>query len=411
MNGNKVSEMNAMSRRSMLARLLAYGTTAAVGSAALAAAPPQARGLWNFGKVLPDWEPLEIATGDTLLVSAQIGGLPIRAVLDSGSGASIMSPLLAAKLGMASGEQRTISGLSGKAPVRLARNVDVLLGRESRRLPFAVVADLSPLSSAFGRPIDLLLGADLFAGSCVALDFANSRFSITKTGSFIPGSEWIAVPLGHGAKKELFISASVAGLSPVPLMLDLGSSAALMLSSAYINAHGLTNGKLTSTAALGGVEGINTIDVFTIPELTITGLGVANIPTLGMRNWLSTSTVGNIGLPLIAQFDAVFDVTAGFVWLRALAPRRRLPMLKDRSGLGLAASADGLTVVHVATGSPAAKAGWLIGDRIVTVNGRAIDKDYTHGSLWHWRFGPAGDHVRLGLSASDIRDLQLADYY
>ncbi|MBM3928336.1 MAG: hypothetical protein FJ335_07750, partial [Sphingomonadales bacterium] len=99
---------------------------------------------------------MEVGTGDTLLVSAQVGGLPVRAVLDSGSGASIMSTALAAKLGLNNGERRMISGLSAKAPVLLVRDIDVQLARETRRLPFAIVGDLGAVSAAFGRPIDIL---------------------------------------------------------------------------------------------------------------------------------------------------------------------------------------------------------------------------------------------------------------
>ncbi|NWN33428.1 hypothetical protein GY663_30065, partial [Klebsiella michiganensis] len=91
----------------------------------------------------------------------------------------------------------------------------------------------------------------------------------------------------------MFIRASVEGLSPVPLMIDLGSSAALMLSSAYARDQGLLNGKLVSTAAIGGVDGVRVNDAFTTQTINIEGLGVSNVPTLGMRAWLSTSTVGN----------------------------------------------------------------------------------------------------------------------
>lgn len=405
------SEMTAVSRRSMIAHLLGFGATAAVGSSAFAASASKAAGTWDFGPVVPVWEPLEVATGDTLLVAAQIAGSSVQAVLDSGSGASMIDVPLAQALGMGDGERRTISGLGGKASARLIRDVDVRLGHQARRLPFAVVADLSALSAAFGRRIEMLLGADMFVGNCIALDFGSRQFAITSTGSFLGGKGWVPVALSQGTKKELFVSVSVAGSSPVPLMIDLGNSAALMLSSTYVSAHSLTKGRATSTAALGGVEGVATVDVFTTPKLSIGGLSVENIPTLGNRSWLPTSTVGNIGLPLIGQFDVVFDVTAGLVWLRSTTARRRLPMLKDRSGLGLSASDHALTVVHVAIGSPTAKAGWVVGERIVTVNGRAVDVNYTHGSLWDWRFGPAGTPVKLGLEGGVTREVRLADYY
>lgn len=399
-----------MTRRSLVTRVLTYGAGLVVGAPAIARAALDSVRSWNFGATHLEWEPLEIGAGDTLLVTAQVGGLPVRAVLDSGSGASIMSTALAAKLDL-SGERRTISGLSAKTQVLLARGVDVLLARETRRLPFAIIGDLSAVSAAFGRPIDILLGADVFTGNCIALDFGNRRLAVAASGAFQAGPDWKAVPLGRGAKQELFIRASVAGLAPVPLMLDLGSSAALMLSSTYTREQGLLEGKRVSTAAIGGVDGVKVNDTFTVPRITIEGLGVADVPTLGMRAWLSTSTVGNIGLPLIAQFDVVFDVTADLVWFRPLNPRHRLPMLRDRSGLGSAPSATGLTVVHVAAGSPAERGGWAAGDRIIAVNGHPVDADYTHGELWRWRYGAAGTLVKLTMAAGDVRELRLADYY
>ncbi len=106
--------------------------------------------------------------------------------------------------------------------------------------------------------------------------------------------------------------------------------------------------------------------------------------------------------------------------LSALSPRHKrrkdkrrpgLPMLKDRSGLGLAASPTALTVVHVAANSPAEKAGWAVGDRIVAVNGHSIDANYTRGELWQVRSRPAGTLVKLTMASGDVRELRLADYY
>ncbi|MFW2853780.1 hypothetical protein ACM61V_18060 [Sphingomonas sp. TX0543] len=104
-------------------------------------------------------------------------------------------------------------------------------------------------------------------------------------------------------------------------------------------------------------------------------------------------------------------MTAGFVWLRSLDPRHRLPMLKDPSGLGFAASPTSLTVVHVAANSPAEKGGGAAGDRIVTMNGHPTDADYTYGALWRFRFGPAGTRLKLGMDAGTTRELTLAEYF
>jgi hypothetical protein len=367
--------------------------------------------LWSGFAAPPTWRSLDIGTGDMLIASAKVCGVAIEATLDSGSGASIISKQLAAKLGMTNLEPRKINGLGGKAPVGLVRNVEVELGDQTRVLPFAVVADLGAISAAFGRPVDMLLGADVLAGGCVALDFATRRFAFEKPGSFAPGPEWAALALGHGAKQELFVLASVSGLDPVPLMLDFGSSTALMLSSAYIEAHALLAGKTVSTAALGGVEGVQIVKPFTADKVSLGKLAVTSIPALALDRWTSASTVGNIGMPLLGQFDLVLDISQGRLWLRSAPPRGRLRLLKDRSGLGLAASPTDLSVVHVGSGSPAAQAGWTVGERIKAVNGHPIDASYTRESLWEWRYGPAGSRVSLKLADGTTRVIQLADYY
>lgn len=366
---------------------------------------------WQGFASPPVWRPLDLGTGDILIASAEVSGVAIEAVLDSGSGATMISKPLAARLGMTNLEPRRINGLGGKAEVGLVRNVEVVLGGQVRVLPFAVVADLGAMSAAFGRPIDMLLGADVLAGGCVALDFATKRFAFEKPGSFKPGPEWTALALGHGTRKELFVLASVSGLDPVALMLDFGSSSALMLSSAYVDAHSLLTGKPTSTAALSGVEGVQIVKTFTADKVKLGALQVASIPALAHARWSSESTVGNIGMPLLGQFDIVLDLSQGRLWLRPIPLQARLPMLKDRSGLGLAASPSDLTVVHVAIGSPAAQAGWTAGERIVAVNGAQIDSAYTRGSLWQWRYGHAGERITLRLADGKMRTLKLADYY
>jgi hypothetical protein len=366
---------------------------------------------WHGFAAPPVWRSLDIGTGDTLIAPATVSGVAIEAVLDSGSGASMISKPLAARLGMTNLEPRRINGLGGKAEVGLAHNVEVVLGGQARVLPFAVVADLGAISAAFGRPINMLLGADVLIGGCVALDFATRRFAFEKSGSFSPGPEWTALALGHGAKQELFVLASVAGLDPVALMLDFGGSSALILSSAYVEAHALLAGKATSTAALGGVEGVQIVTTFTVDKVNLGTLQVASVPALAHGRWTSESTVGNIGMPLLGQFDIVLDVSQKRVWLRPIPPQARLPMLKDRSGLGLAASPTDLTVVHVATGSPAAGSGWATGERIVAVNGHPIDASYTRSSSWQWRYGPAGERMTLRLADGTTRTLKLADYY
>ena len=366
---------------------------------------------WDFGRSLPIWGPFDLVMDGTLLAIARLNGRSVRAVLDSGSGASIIDGGSAAAMDLDHGEARTISGLSGKARVKLARNVDVELGGETRRLPFAVIGDLGAMSAALGRRIDLLIGADLFADRCVAIDFERRRFGIAPSGSFVGGSRWVTKALTRGSKQELLMAASVAGSPPLPLMIDLGSAAPLMLSEVYIRANGLTDHRPTSTALLGGVDGTHPITLFTLDRLRLGDLNIARIPTVGMDRWTPAEAVGNVGLPLIAQFDVVFDISRRQIWLRTLPSAKRMPLMKDRSGLGIAITHRELRVVHVATDSPAAEGQWKTGDRIVRIDGRDVEPSYTHGSLWRWRYDRPGKVVQLTIASGEKRSMRLRDYY
>lgn len=195
------------------------------------------------------------------------------------------------------------------------------------------------------------------------------------------------------------------------LIFDLGSANALMLSTPFVAAQDLLAGKARSTAALGSLDGVQIVTAFVLDDIVIGEVHIAGVPVAGLDHWQSDSAVGSIGLPLIAQFDVIMDITAESLWLRPAPPKHRLPMLKDRSGFGLAVSPSALTVAHVAVHSPAEKSGWWVGDRIVRIDGRPINASYTRGQLWRWRFLPAGTHFRLVDGSGIVRLLTLADYY
>lgn len=364
---------------------------------------------WNGFPTPSLWQPFRLITGDTIVLSAEAAGAHVEAILDSGSSASIISTELAARLGLAAVEARTIRGIGGRAGVRLARDVELAFGGQRRRLAFVIIADLDTVSAALGGPVDLVLGEDMLAGRCVALDFDNSRISIGDTGTFAGGRGWQDQPLSRGSNRELLVTASVAALPNIPMVFDLGSSTALMLARTYIDQHRLLDGVRQSTAAIGGVDGIRLATAFMARDVRLAGHSVPSVPALTPTAWLSASALGSIGFPLISQFDVVLDVSAGKLWLRPA--HRGLPMLEDHSGFGLALSANQLSVVHVATNGPAAAAGWRPGDHIQAVNGRNIDTGYIRDDQWRWRFMPPGTVVRLQDQTGRLRDLRLADYY
>lgn len=368
-----------------------------------------ARQEWTGFSTSPLWQPFSLVTGDTIILSIDVAGLSVGAIIDSGSAASIISSSLATKLGLSPTEKRTVRGVSGRASALLARNIEIKFGGERRRLPSVFIADLKAVSSALGRPVEMVLGEDMLAERCVAFDFANRRLSVGATGGFAGEKGWERVSLIHGSNRELLVDASVMDLANMPMIFDLGSSTALMLAPSYVSDHRLLQGVRQSTAAIGGIDGITSATTFITDRVKLGKVPIRAAPTLSPTTWLSTSAVGSIGLPLIAQFDVVLDVSAGQLWLRPA--QRGLPMLEDHSGFGLALTKDELHVVHVAKNSPAAQSGWGVGDGILAINGRDIDSSYTFDHHWRWRFMKPGTIVALKDHLGRTRDLCLADYY
>lgn len=70
-----------------------------------------------------------------------------------------------------------------------------------------------------------------------------------------------------------------------------------------------------------------------------------------------------------------------------------------------------MKVLLVATGSPAAKAGWKNNEEISAVNGEKIGSDFGKSKEAHWSSEPAGTVVTLTMPDGTARKLTLADYY
>lgn len=405
----KQSRRFTLPRRKALVSLYAI-TAISLGSlfgcTGASAASPEAG--WDGVTGPLTWTEFDLVTDDTIVLSVAINGTPGMAILDSGSGASIVGTAFAARLGLQADERKSVRGLSGTAVVRLAKNVEVTIGSISRRLPLVVVADLSAPAAALGRDIDFLLGADFINDAALAIDVGKRQIALMPRGSFAGGGSWRKLPLMEGPRRELLTTVHIDG-RPATLMVDTGSASPLMLSLKFVADHQLLKGKPVSTAAIGGVDGMQIAGVFELLRVSLADLAINKITCVVPHHWIVETADGNIGLPLLARFDMVLDPAAQSFWLRfgSASPA----MLKDRSGLGIAVENNQLVIVHVAGGSPAARQGLVVGDRIVAVDGKAIDARYGVGNEWRWRYRPAGTTVNLGMYDGRQLWLKLREYY
>ena len=153
---------------------------------------------------------------------------PLWFVLDSGAAHTLLDAKVAERLGIRATEQSTIGGAgSGRVPVAIAKNDTLSIdGLSISGLDFNLL-DLSMLTDTWGRPLDGIIGYDLFCDSIVTIDYAAQRLTIQ------PASALIAIPRGASVlpltirKGWSFVDATikVAGNAAVTdqFLIDTGS--------------------------------------------------------------------------------------------------------------------------------------------------------------------------------------------
>jgi C-terminal processing protease CtpA/Prc len=104
------------------------------------------------------------------------------------------------------------------------------------------------------------------------------------------------------------------------------------------------------------------------------------------------------------------DPRAGRMILR---PGKRIDArpVKSTSGILAGFQSGELAVLHIMRGSPAAAAGWQVGERICRIDGQLLPADYLASPLAGWAIGTPGRTVTLELCGGDKRQLTLADFY
>ncbi len=164
-----------------------------------------------------------------------------------------------------------------------------------------------------------------------------------------------------------------------------------------------------------GLGGQTPATVATLKSVGFGGVVFSSVPAVyappGSGAFDSKIAYGNIGMPFLSRFRVIMDFGHNNLWLLPSTDAINRTFEKDHSGLRFARSDDRLTVAFVAPGSPAQRAGWKVGEQIVAVNNKKIDKTYGASKVSHGQSEAPNTVVHLTLANGDQRDLTLAEYY
>ena len=291
---------------------------------------------------------------------AQEGSEPFVMLLDTGASASVVSPLMARKLGVMVRRNK-------QSPYRRATR----LGRD---VQFWIDTRSTDSGSKTGYEYGLL-GGDFLSEYVVEIDFPARRVRLLDSKRY-------RVPEQSDAADEQVVSFDLVGqriLVPVELngksvdvLLDTGAPDNLILSGQAARRVGIDVDALPDFGKGSLLLGPMSLRFYEAPTLRLASFDFDPVPVLvaprGLYNLAPNDSL--IGYDLLSQFVVRIDYPRHRLWLKRSGDRRVTYLGVDyaatkKLGVYLVPHAGALWVSRVSEGGPAAAFGLRVGDAIV----------------------------------------------
>lgn len=357
---------------------------------------------------------MELYLDGYVFLPALVNGNPTSGVLDSGAGITVLDKGFAERVGIEGEGSLQASGVAGSVEANLASGVDIGIGQLHLRDLTVAILDLSPISSALGHPLDLILGKEVFNNFIVDIDYPGRRIAFHDPIAFDYRGSGSTLLLDAGDDGHKLVQLSINGMPPITVTLDSGSGQTLSLFKSYWESSGLLDGREpVSTILTGGVGGRSVSRVATLERIRIGDHELHSVPVefhnsaAGAFN--TKRLEGNLGAGILSRFRNIFDYHRGRLHLEA-SGKSDGDFQRDRLGLQLERDGGRYVVIHVAEGSPAQHAGYREGDIVTAINGVPIAEAYPQ----KWRGMVRGEHgneVTLSDASAQPRRVQLKSYY
>lgn len=352
--------------------------------------------------------PFELFRGNRVIIAAKINGLSSEALLDTGASVTVLDRAYARSIGIPEGRKVTGRGAGGTVEAEVVPGVTLEVGGMRFEDMTVSVMDMQPVARAIGRPLNLVLGRDLFNNAVISFDWAGNRLQVSAPQHFSPRAGATELPLKRNGPFNT-IPVSILGAAPIDALLDLGNGGTLILPKTYWGERPELAHLPYAESRMGGVGGIHSSRATTLPKVTFAGATFSAVPTTlsDKGNDHDPTQMANVGIGLLKQFHVDLDLGRDRIYLtpRSDAP----PFERDRSGTRLELVGDKLKVVFISPQGPAAAAGLKEGDEIVAVDGHKVTADYYKGR--DWARGSAGTPVVLQRADGTSVKVTLADYF
>jgi predicted aspartyl protease len=329
-------------------------------------------------------------------------------VIDTGASATVLDADLARSLGLRTGGRARAMGAGGPQEATLVKDVTVRLPGLSFHRPQMTALPLTAVSGASPRPLQVVVGHELFESCVVRLDYAAGIMDVWDAKNAPKDLAGVEIPLtfeqGHPYVDGVL---HVPGRRPLSgrFVLDTGSSLGLAIHHQVAKRESLASAFPRTLATMGrGVGGEVRSIVGRATAFTLGGLRF-QAPVVVMQETTSGAisapgTIGNVGGQLLGRCRATFDYRGRRLRLEPAAGFDR-PWEADMSGLVLLPSGKEWSVRAVNPDTPAAEAGIRAGDVLLALDGEPVERL----ELWTVRqkLQQEGREVRLDLRRGDER--------
>jgi hypothetical protein len=315
-----------------------------------------------------------------IVIAARVNGSrPLHVVFDTG-GSNVVTPQSASAIGLHGGGAVAAGGAGeAQVSVQLAFGATLTVGEatisDQQFGIFPLPASLVGITGKYR--IDGIVGYEILKNFVVSIDYVHRRLTLTDPAAFVapPG----ATALRFSSATIPVLSASIDGVDGT-FMVDTGNAFYNTVSQEFVTAHGLESNLpgdvlVQSRGNIGGAIQPR----LTRPATFQIGPYRLPRPVFAVTNTskgalAGTAFSGNIGEPILTRFNIAFDYGRSTIYLKPNANFAK-PYLGTLDGMSLYEPRVGeIRVAFVNHGSPAAAAGLVANDRIVSAKGVAAAK-------------------------------------
>jgi len=352
---------------------------------------------------------MSLSAAGVLSFKVSINGKEILALLDTGSSAIVVDQRLVSDLGIQAEGSGLINATGGAIRSANAAHVRLAFGQADRPDSRIQIGDLTSLNAARRTQFGAIVGTSVFGQGTLELDFQRMRFRVLQSAPAATDAKFVAMEIVTGVP---VVTIALGGTLNRRIMLDTGKDGDLALTDGTFE--NLAKPTIPTTdLARGGLGGISVARLTVLPSLSFQGFRINEVALEAESEDPFIKRLGVDGIAgthLLQRFNLVLDFVTRKV---SITPSgvAVVPIVKSTSGLQIAYGPAAGEVMHVMKGSPAARGGWKVHDRVCSIDGQPVAIVGASAVLKAWGTDRPGRTINFAMCDGQKRELTLAKFY